>query len=74
MVGLFLTICRFSPALKLLCCVLPVYVNFRALKGFRCFRQFKNMNAQVGVLRTCAMFDRIASYDIQLGPLTLEIL
>ena len=57
-----------------LSCVTHIYVNFRALKGFRCFRQFKNMNAQVGVLRSCAVFDRIASYDIQLGPLTLEIL
>ena len=57
-----------------LSCVTHIYVNFRALKGFRCFRQFKNMNAQVGVLKSCAMFDRIASYDIQLGPLTFEIL
>ena len=74
MVGLFQMICRFSPALKLFYCVLPVYVNFRALKGFPCFRQFKNTNAQVGVLKSHTMFDRIASYNIQLGSLTLEIL
>lgn len=54
--------------------VAHIYVNFRALKDFWCFRQFKNTNAQVGVLKSCAMFDRIASYDIQLGSLTLEIL
>ena len=54
--------------------VAHIYVNFRALKGFRCFRYFKNTNAQVGVLKNCAMFDQIASYNIQLGSLTLEIL
>ena len=74
MVGLFQMICRFSPALKLFYCVLPVYVNFRALKSFWCFRQFKNANAQVGVMKSCATFGQIASYNIQLGSLTLKIL